>query len=253
MTVYLVGAGPGDPGLLTRRGAELLARAEVVLHDRLVSPAVLDLAASGAQLIDVGKEPDATVSGAGGRGERQDQRQREIARLLVEHGRRGGVVVRLKGGDPFLFGRGGEEVEVLAQAGIDWEVVPGVTSAFGVPAVAGIPVTQRGLASSVTVVTGRVGDPGDAAGAEPDWAALAASGGTLVILMGMTTRAAIARSLIEGGRAPETPVAVIARGTLPDQEVVRTTLDRLDEVELGPPAVIVVGPVAALGASHGTA
>jgi uroporphyrin-III C-methyltransferase/precorrin-2 dehydrogenase/sirohydrochlorin ferrochelatase len=195
------------------------------------------------------------VAGAGGRGERQEQRQREIARLLVEHGRRAGVVVRLKGGDPFLFGRGGEEVEVLAQAGIDWEVVPGVTSAFGVPGVAGIPVTQRGLASSVTVVTGRVGEPGDAgaAGAVPDWAALAAAGGTLVILMGMTTRAAIARALIEGGRAPGTPVAVIARGTLPDQAVVRTTLERLADVELGPPAVIVVGPVAALGASPGPA
>ena len=259
MTVYLVGAGPGDPGLLTRRGADLLARAEVVLHDRLVSPAVLDLAAPGAQLIDVGKEPDAAGAGddagAEGRGPPQEQRQREIARLLVEHGRRSGVVVRLKGGDPFLFGRGGEEVEVLAQAGIDWEVVPGVTSAFGVPGAAGIPVTQRGLASSVTVVTGRVGEAGDAggAGAGPDWAALAASGGTLVILMGMTTRAAIARSLIEAGRAPETPVAVIARGTLPDQEVVRTTLDRLGEVELGPPAVIVVGPVAAFGPSPPTA
>jgi uroporphyrin-III C-methyltransferase len=249
VTVYLVGAGPGDPGLLTRRGADLLARASVVLHDRLVSPAVLDLAAPTALLIDVGKEPEA-APGAGGRGEPQEQRQREIARLLVEHGRRAGVVVRLKGGDPFLFGRGGEEVEVLAQAGIDWEVVPGVTSAFGVPGVVGIPVTQRGLASAVTVVTGRVGDTGEATdvgGAGPDWAALAASGGTLVILMGMTTRAAIARSLMEGGRAPETPVAVIARGTLPDQEVVRTTLERLEEVELGPPAVIVVGPVAALG------
>jgi uroporphyrin-III C-methyltransferase len=252
MTVYLVGAGPGDPGLLTRRGADLLARASVVLHDRLVSPAVLDLAAPTALLIDVGKEPDAAAAGAGGRGEPQEQRQREIARLLVEHGRRAGVVVRLKGGDPFLFGRGGEEVEVLAQAGIDWEVVPGVTSAFGVPGAVGIPVTQRGLASSVTVVTGRVGEPGDAGGAVdagPDWAALAATGGTLVILMGMTTRAAIARSLMEGGRAPETPVAVIARGTLPDQAVVRTTLERLEDVELGPPAVIVVGPVAALGAS----
>jgi uroporphyrin-III C-methyltransferase len=256
MTVYLVGAGPGDPGLLTRRGADLLARAEVVLHDRLVSPAVLDLAAPGALLIDVGKEPDAAGAGGRGRGEGQEQRQREIARLLVEHGRRAAVVVRLKGGDPFLFGRGGEEVDALAQAGIEWEVVPGVTSAFGVPGAAGIPVTQRGLASSVTVVTGRVGDAAGAAGdadAGPDWAALAASGGTLVILMGMTTRAAIARSLIEGGRAPETPVAVIARGTLPDQEVVRTTLDRLEEVELGPPAVIVVGPVAALGARPGPA
>jgi len=251
MTVYLVGAGPGDPGLLTRRGAEVLARADVVLHDRLVSPAVLELAAPGALLVDVGKEPDA-AAGPGARGRSQEQRQAEIARLLVEHGRRCDVVVRLKGGDPFVFGRGGEEVEALAAAGIHWEVVPGVTSAFGVPGAAGIPVTQRGLASSVTVVTGRVGEGAAVAGkSEPDWAALGASAGTLVILMGMTARAEIAAALMAAGRAPGTPVAVIARGTLPDQEVVRTTLQRLGEVELGPPAVIVVGAVAAFGPSLG--
>ena len=252
MTVYLVGAGPGDPGLLTRRGAELLARADVVLHDRLVSPAVLELASPGAELIDVGKEPDASASGAD-RGGHQEQRQAEIARLLVEHGRRADVVVRLKGGDPFLFGRGGEEVEALAKAGVAWEIVPGVTSAFGVPGAAGIPVTQRGLASSVTVVTGRVGEAGQQGVSEPDWAALATTGGTLVILMGMTTRGAIAEALIAGGRAPETPVAVIARGTLPGQEVVRTTLSALGAVELGPPAVIVVGEVAAFGPAAGSA
>jgi uroporphyrinogen III methyltransferase/synthase len=237
VTVYLVGAGPGDPGLLTRRGAVLLARADVVLHDRLVSPAVLDLVPSSALVVDVGKDPDSPAGGAG--------RQEEIARLLVEHGRAAGVVVRLKGGDPFLFGRGGEEVEVLARAGIAWEVVPGVTSAFGVPAAAGIPVTQRGVAASVTVVTGRVGEPDGTD--DHDWSALARAGGTLVILMGMTTRAAIAAALIEGGRAPETPVAVIARGTLASQRVARTTLAGLPDVDLGPPAVIVVGPVAALG------
>ncbi len=238
MTVYLVGAGPGDPGLLTRRGAELLARADVVLHDRLVSPGVLDLVPPTARLIDVGKDPDAS----GGSGGRQDQ----IARLLVEHGRASAVVVRLKGGDPFLFGRGGEEIDVLAQAGISWEVVPGVTSAFGVPAAAGIPVTQRGLASSVTVVTGRVGRADGEGGA--DWEALARAGGTLVILMGITTRAAIADALVRGGRAPDTPVAVIARGTTAAQRVVRTSLAGLAGVELRPPAVIVVGRVAALGA-----
>jgi uroporphyrin-III C-methyltransferase/precorrin-2 dehydrogenase/sirohydrochlorin ferrochelatase len=248
MTVYLVGAGPGDPGLLTRRGAELLARADVVLHDRLVSPGVLELAAPGAELIDVGKEPDA-AGAAGDRGRRQEERQAEIGRLLVEHGRRFAVVVRLKGGDPFLFGRGGEELEALVDAGIEWEIVPGVPSAFGVPGVVGIPVTQRGLSSSVTVVTGRVGEAVEASG--PDWAALGASGGTLVILMGMTTRAAIAAALIGGGRAPETPVAVIARGTLPDQRVVRTTLAGLAAVDLGPPAVIVVGDVAAFGPALG--
>ena len=189
MTVYLVGAGPGDPGLLTRRGAQLLSRADVVLHDRLVSSAVLDLAPPTARLIDVGKDPDTPDGGSG--------RQDEIDRLLVAHGRESAVVVRLKGGDPFLFGRGGEEIEVLAEAGIPWEVVPGVTSAFGVPAAVGIPVTQRGLASSVTVVTGRVGEVAGAGG--PDWEALARVGGTLVILMGMTTRAAIADALVARG------------------------------------------------------
>jgi uroporphyrinogen III methyltransferase/synthase len=236
VTVYLVGAGPGDPGLLTRRGATLLARADVVLHDRLVSPAVLDLVHPDATLIDVGKDPD----------EDGGARQEEIARLLVEHGRSSAVVVRLKGGDPFLFGRGGEERDALTQAGIPCEVVPGVTSAFGVPAAAGIPVTQRGLASSVTVVTGRVGEPG--VGGGPDWEALARAGGTLVVLMGMTTRGAIADALVAGGRAPDTPVAVIERGTTPSERMVRTTLAGLAAVELEAPAVIVVGAVAALGA-----
>ena len=250
MTVYLVGAGPGDPGLLTRRGAKLLARADVVLYDRLVSPALLDLAPVGAQLIDVGKRPDAEpAAGDGGRagGSWQDERQEEIARLLVEHGRRSAVVVRLKGGDPFLFGRGGEEMEVLAAAGIPFEVVPGVTSAFAAPALAGIPVTHRGVASSVTVVTGRVGGSGGGEGTgTPDWDALARAGGTLVILMGMSTRAAIADALIAGGRAPETPVAVVARASTAAQRVAHTTLAGLAAVDLDSPAVIVVGPVAAL-------
>jgi uroporphyrinogen III methyltransferase/synthase len=246
MTVYLVGAGPGDPGLLTRRGARLLARADVVLYDRLVSPALLDLAPTGAHLIDVGKRPDAaagTGAGDGGQGGRQE----DIDRLLVEHGRRAGVVVRLKGGDPFLFGRGGEEVAALVAADIPFEVVPGVTSAFAAPAVAGIPVTQRGVASSVTVVTGRVGaaDTGVGAGA-PDWEALARAGGTLVILMGMSTRAAIAAALIAGGRSPDTPAAVIARATTAAQRVAHTTLAGLSAVDLDSPAVIVVGPVVAL-------
>jgi len=240
VTVYLVGAGPGDPGLLTRRAAALLARADVVLHDRLVSPAILDLVPPSATLIDVGKDPDAPDGGPA--------RQEEIARLLVEHGRDTAVVVRLKGGDPFVFGRGGEEIDVLAREGIPWEVVPGITSAFGVPAAAGIPVTQRGLASSVTVVTGRVGEPGTEGA--PDWEALARAGGTLVVLMGVTTRGAIAEALLRGGRSTDTPVAVIQRGTTPAQRVARTTLGGLAEIDVGPPAVIVVGPVAALGAEE---
>jgi uroporphyrinogen III methyltransferase/synthase len=237
VTVYLVGAGPGDPGLLTRRGAKLLSQADVVVYDRLVHHSILELAPPSAELIDVGKRPDAQGSSA--------DRQEEINRLLIEHGQRGHTVVRLKGGDPFLFGRGGEEADALTRAGVPWQVVPGVTSAFGVPAAAGIPVTHRGLSSSVTVVTGRVGDPAAPGGV--DWEQLARVEGTLVILMGMMTRAEIADALRRGGKAPDTPAAVIERGTTPDQRVVRTTLDRLADVELGSPAVIVVGPVAALG------
>jgi uroporphyrinogen III methyltransferase/synthase len=238
MTVYLVGAGPGDPGLLTRRAARLIGEAEVVIHDRLVHPEVLALAPDRAQLVDVGKQPGVGPVGV--------DRQDEINRLLVQHGQRSHPVVRLKGGDPFLFGRGGEEVEVLTRAGIAWEVVPGVTSAFGVAAAAGIPVTHRGLASSVTVVTGRVGDPTAPGGV--DWATLATLGGTLVVLMGMAARAEIAQALMRGGKDPGTAVAVIERGTLPGQRSVRTTLAQLAEVDLGSPAVIVIGPVAALGA-----
>jgi uroporphyrinogen III methyltransferase/synthase len=238
VTVYLVGAGPGDPGLLTRRGAKLLSQADVVIFDRLVHRSVVALAPASAELIDVGKRPDGQQSSA----ERQD----EINLLLVDRGRHHHTVVRLKGGDPFLFGRGGEEVEVLTRAGVPWQIVPGVTSAFGVPATAGIPVTHRGLSSSVTVVTGRVGDPAAPGGV--DWDLLARVEGTLVILMGMLTRAAIADALQHGGKPADTPVAVIERGTTSQQRVVRTTLNRLGEVDLGSPAVIVVGDVAALGA-----
>jgi uroporphyrin-III C-methyltransferase len=229
---------------------ELPGGARMHIHPTPALVAIdIDLAAASAELIDVGKQlPDAGGAGSGGR-RGQDARQDDIARLLVEHGRRAGVVVRLKGGDPFVFGRGGEEVEALVRAGLAFEVVPGVTSAFAAPAVAGIPVTHRGVASSVTVVTGRVGAAGsagaDGAGA-PDWEALARAGGTLVILMGMSTRAAIADALVAGGRAPDTPVAVIARATTASQRVVHTTLAGLAGVELDSPAVIVVGPVVAL-------
>jgi uroporphyrinogen III methyltransferase/synthase len=213
-----------------------MAQADVVIYDRLVHRDVLDLVSASAQLVDVGKQPDGTG---------EPDRQQEINRLLVEHGRRSATVVRLKGGDPFLFGRGGEEVEVLHAAGIPWEVVPGVTSAFGVAAAAGIPVTHRGMASSVTVVTGRVGDAAAPGGV--DWQALAKVDGTLIVLMGMRTRAEIAEALQQGGKKPDTAVAVIEQGTTPAQRVVRTTLDRLADVELGSPAIIVIGPVAALG------
>jgi uroporphyrinogen III methyltransferase/synthase len=238
VTVYLVGAGPGDPGLFTRRGAELLSRAEVVVYDRLIDHSLLSLAPKHAILVDAGKRPAAGVEA-----DSEAARQEDINALLVAYGQAGRMVVRLKGGDPFLFGRGGEEAAALTRAGVDWEVVPGVSSALAVPATAGIPVTHRGLSSAVTVVTGRVGEP---IRAGVDWEWLARANGTLVILMGMATRGEIARRLIAGGRLPEEPVAVIEWGTTPRQRVVRTTLAELEAVVLGSPATIVVGPVARL-------
>jgi uroporphyrinogen III methyltransferase/synthase len=231
VTVYLVGAGPGDPGLLTVRAAEVLARADVVVHDRLAEPSLLDLAPSTAERIDVGKAPGGPIA------------QSHINDLLVERGRAGLQVVRLKGGDPFVFGRGGEEAAVLAAAGVPFEVVPGVTSAVAVPAYAGIPVTQRGLATSFTVVTGHSRHPADS---DLDWDALARTGGTLVVLMGVAHRAELAARLMDAGMPPGTPVAAVRWGTRPAQQTVRTTLDRLGEVVLEPPVTIVIGAVAAL-------
>jgi uroporphyrin-III C-methyltransferase len=232
MSVALVGAGPGDPGLLTLRGAELLRTAEVVVYDRLIALELLDLAPPAAERVDVGKVP-------GGSG-----RQADVNALLVQHGRAGRRVVRLKGGDPFVFGRGGEEAEALRAAGVPYEVVPGVSSAFAAPAAAGIPVTHRGLATAVSVVTGRGGDapPADAL----DWEALARLGGTVVIMMGMSERSRIADTLVAGGRSPSTPVAVVHWGTTAGQRVVRSTLAELPTVDLPAPSAIVVGPVAAL-------
>jgi uroporphyrinogen III methyltransferase / synthase len=246
VTVYLVGAGPGDPGLITRRGAELLAVADVVVYDRLIDRSLLALAPRGALLIDAGKRPAGESSPASGapRTAGGAARQGDINDVLIAHGRTAATVVRLKGGDPFLFGRGGEEAEALSASGVPWEVVPGVTSAMAVPAAAGIPVTQRGLSTSVTVVTGQVGD--EAGPGRVDWESLARANGTLVILMGMATRGEIARRLQAGGRAADEPVAVIEWGTTPGQRVARTTLAALEAVGLGSPAVIVVGPVAAL-------
>ena len=232
MTVYLVGAGPGDPGLLTRRGAQVLATADVVVHDRLVSSALLRLAPPTAELVDVGKSP-----------RHPTMTQDEINALLVERGRTGGSVVRLKGGDPYVFARGAEEVAALLDAGIDVEVVPGVSSAFAVPAAAGIPVTLRNVSTSVTVVTGHE----DPTKNEPqvDWEALARVGGTLVILMGVTHWTEIARRLVSGGLAPDTPTAAITWGTRADQQTVRATLGTLGDHALTAPATIVVGAVAA--------
>ncbi len=233
MTVYLVGAGPGDPGLLTRRGAELLERADVVVYDRLAHPSLLELTPAGAERVDVGKTPGAP-------GPSQD----EINAVLVDRGGRGLTVVRLKGGDPFVFGRGGEEAEALAAAGVPFEVVPGITSAIAAAAYAGIPVTHRGLSTHFTVVTGHE-DPTKGT-TDTDWASLARAGGTLVILMGAGNLAGISESLIEGGRAPDTPVAAVRWGTMPEQRTIRTTLADAATAGIRAPSAIVVGPVAAL-------
>ncbi|MBI5106783.1 MAG: uroporphyrinogen-III C-methyltransferase [Solirubrobacterales bacterium] len=237
--VVLIGAGPGDPGLLTVRAVEVLGRADVVLHDKLIPSSALELVKAGAQVIDVGKV-------GGGEQVPQD----ETHRLLVEHAQAGRLVVRLKGGDPFVFGRGGEEAQVCRAAGIPFEVVPGVTAGVAAPAYAGIPVTQRGMASAVAFVTGHE-DP-----AKPetaiDWAALARFPGTLVFYMGVRALPRIAERLVAEGRPADEPVAVVERGTLPDQRAVHGTLADIaavaQEAGVKPPSVTVVGPVAALGA-----
>jgi uroporphyrinogen III methyltransferase/synthase len=231
VTVYLVGAGPGDPGLLTVRGAEVLKTADVVVHDRLAEVSLLDLAPPSARRFDVGKAPGGPV------------RQEEINELLVSEARAGHRVVRLKGGDPFVFGRGGEEAQALRAAGVPFEVVPGVTSAVAVPAYAGVPVTQRGLATSFTVVTGHSRHAVDQ---ETDWEALARAGGTIVVLMGVAHRDAIAARLIAGGLPGATPVLGVHWGTRPEQRSVRVRLDELAATPLEPPVTLVIGPVAGL-------
>jgi uroporphyrinogen III methyltransferase / synthase len=233
MTAYLVGAGPGDPGLLTARAIELIAQADVILHDRLIPPGALAHARDDAEVIDVGK-----VGGG------EQTPQEETTRLLVERALAGRTVVRLKGGDPFVFGRGGEEAQALRAAGCAFEVVPGITAGVAAAAYAGIPVTHRGLASAVAFVTGHE-DPGKEETAI-DWPALAAFPGTLVFYMGVRQLARIAEHLVAHGRDPLEPAAVVERGTLPDQRVARTTLGGLGAVEARAPAVTVVGPVAAL-------
>jgi len=236
-TVYLVGAGPGDPGLVTVRGAECIRRADVVVHDRLVNLRLLELARPPAKIIDVGKAPA-----------RPRVSQDQINKLLVAKARSGKTVCRLKGGDPFVFGRGGEEALALAEAGVPFEVVPGVTSAVAGPAYAGIPVTHRGLASSVTLVTGSE-DPAKEHAAI-DWASLAKGRGTLVFLMGARNLATIAEALVRYGRAPSTPLAIVEWATYPFQVTVETTLDEArDPVfaqRIQPPVVVVVGDVAGL-------
>jgi len=237
VTVYLVGAGPGDPGLMTARSLELIAHADVIVYDRLIPETALAGARADAELVYVGKE-------GGGPSVGQD----EIERVLVERGSRGLSVVRLKGGDPFVFGRGGEEAEALRAAGVAFEVVPGVTAGVAAPAYAGIPVTHREAASAVAFVTGHE-DPAKPESAL-DWAALAVFPGTVVVYMGVRQLASITARLIDGGRAPEEPAALVQRGTLPGQRAVLGTLATIaqdaEREGVRAPAVAVFGPVAAL-------
>ena len=232
MTVFLVGAGPGDPGLLTVRARELIDGADVILYDRLIPPGVLD--GVSAELVYVGKQ-------GGG----PQMPQEEIDRLLVQYGTGGRTVVRLKGGDPFVFGRGGEEALVLREAGIPYEVVPGVTAGIAAPAYAGVPVTHRELASGVAFVTGH--ENPDKPETALDWPALAAFPGTLVFYMGVKALPRIASQLMAGGRAASEPVAVVERGTLPGQRTTLSTLGEIGSVQgIRAPAITLVGPVAAL-------
>ena len=237
MTVYLVGAGPGDPGLLTARALELIAAADVIVYDRLIPRAAVEGARPDAELLYVGKE---------GGGESVPQNQ--IERLLVSHGEAGKLVVRLKGGDPFVFGRGGEEAEALRAAGIPYEVVPGVTAGVAAPAYAGIPVTHRDAASAVAFVTGHE-DPAKPESAL-DWRALASFPGTLVVYMGVRRLPSIVDELIANRRDPSEPAAIIERGTLPDQRVVSgplsTIAQQAAEAGIRAPALAVFGAVAAL-------
>lgn len=232
--VSIVGAGPGDPELITVRGLARLRAADVVVYDRLVDPRLVAEVPAEAERVFVGKACG-----------RASVDQRSIEAILVDRARDGKRVVRLKGGDPFVFGRGGEEVEALVAAGVAFEVVPGVTSATAVPTLAGIPVTHRGLSSSVTIVTAHE-DPRKFQ-ESVDWAWLAASSGTLVILMGLKRLEAVCDRLMLEGRSPDTPAAVISAGTLPGQRVVTGCLATLPEAvaaaELRSPALIVVGEV----------
>jgi uroporphyrin-III C-methyltransferase len=230
--VYIVGGGPGDPGLITVKGLECLRRAAVVLYDRLVAQELLAEVPSHAELIDVGKEH-----------RRHRRSQDEINALLIEKAKEGKIVVRLKGGDPFVFGRGGEECQALAEAGIRYEVVPGVSSAIAVPAYAGIPVTQRGVTTAFTVVAGHTGGSDSTI----DWEAISRIG-TIIFLMGVENLPAIAEKLIAHGRAMDTPAALIQEGTTQNQLVVSGTLENIVEKTryIRPPAVLVVGEVVRL-------
>jgi uroporphyrin-III C-methyltransferase len=227
MTVWLVGAGPGDPGLITVKGLELIRSCDALVYDVLVSPELVGEAPDDALVIP-----------------REDVRQGELNAMLVELGRQGLEVVRLKGGDPFVFGRGGEEAEALVEAGVSFEVVPGVSAMSAVPASAGIPVTHRGVSAQVTLVSGH-----SAAGDSLDFAQLAATPGTLVVFMGLAHLAEIADGLVAAGTDPHTPAAVVSQGTLPEARSVDGELREIAALAEGleSPALLVVGDVVAVG------
>lgn len=236
--VYLVGAGPGDPKLITLRGKELLESADTVIYDYLSNPKLLDFTKETAEKIYVGKKG----------GSRSSEHQEKINALMIDVAQRGKIVVRLKGGDPFIFGRGGEEVEALATAHIPFEVVPGITSAIGVPTYAGIPLTHRELASSVTFITGHE-DPAKGE-SRLNWAHLAQGADTLVFLMAMGNLSKMIKRLIRHGRAPETPIALIQWGSYPFQKTLVGTLENIvskaASEEIKPPVVMVIGEVLSL-------
>jgi uroporphyrin-III C-methyltransferase len=229
MTVHLVGAGPGAVDLLTVRALRLIESAEVLVHDRLVEPEILELVPANCEVIDVGKRPGHSES------------QALINSLLVSLGQSGRSVVRLKGGDPFVFGRGGEEFEALHAAGIPCSIVPGISSSFAAPLSAGVPVTHRGSSHGVTVVTGHARE-----GAHVDFRRLANPAITLVVLMGIGRRATIMAELLEGGLGRSTPLCVIENASRGTQRVVRATLEDLATLDVSSPAVIVIGEVASL-------
>ncbi len=235
--VYLVGAGPGDPELITLKGLRCISKADVLVYDRLINLSLLDEVPIQAERVFVGKEPGC-----------HSMKQEEINALLIKYARQGRLVVRLKGGDPFIFGRGGEEALALARAGIPFEVVPGVSSAVAVPAYAGIPVTHRNYASSVTIVTGH--EDTAHTSSSINWEMLARLDSTLVILMGVTTLPYITQRLLHGGLHPDTPAAVIQQGTVPQQRVITATLVNIAEhaktARIKSPAVVVIGAVVAL-------
>lgn len=240
--VILVGGGPGDPGLMTVAGREALFTADVVVTDRLGPVAVLDELGPGVEVIDVGKVPFGRATP-----------QEEINRILVEQARRGRKVVRLKGGDSFLFGRGGEEYLACTAAGVPVTVIPGVTSAFSVPALVGVPATHRGLSQGVSVISGHV--PPDSPHSTLDYGALARSGTTLVLLMAVTNLAAITAELLAQGMPGDTPAVMVENGSTPSQRVLRGTLATISgqaaEAGVEPPAITVIGAVAALAGQLG--